>query len=103
MKDNDTKGQGSSPTPRQPIASGKLTKRFLLSLEKGLHLVSGVYDGTTRQTATPAFAEPVAPTEDREAQWQRIKAAFVDGRNCDVFENAEHHIEWKRHWDLPTG
>ena len=103
MKDNDSKGQGNSSRPRQPIASGKLTKRFLFSLEEGLHVVSSVYDGATRQTAKPAFAEPVAPADDREAQWQRIKAAYADGRNCNVFADAEHHIEWKRHWDLPTG
>ena len=103
MQENDTKAQEDSATPCPPVASGKLTRRFLLSLEEGLYVVSNVYDGTTRQTAKPAFAEPVAPAEDREAQWQRIKAAYADGRNSDVFRSAEHHIEWKRHWGLPTG
>ena len=95
--------RGSSPQPRPPVTSGKLIKRFLLGLDEGLYLVSGVCDGTTRETATPAFVETVAPPEEREAQWQRIKAAFVDGRQCDLFEGPQHHSEWKRYWNLPVG
>lgn len=92
---------GHAETPRQPIATAKLSKRFCLSLDEGLYLVSGVYDGAAPETAKPAFAERIAAPEGREAQWQRIRAARADGRTCDVFMDAEHHAEWKRHWNLP--
>ncbi len=84
--------------PRPPIKSGKLTKRFFLELKEGLYLVSNIQDGTTRETATPVFAEAVAATEQRDAQRQKIKDLHADGRLCDLFESPVHHSSWKQYW-----
>ncbi len=65
--------------------TGKLTKRFYLGLDPGLFLVSGVGDSPRQR----AFAEYVAPHEERQEQWARIREAMADQRNCDVFPTAD--------------
>ena len=74
-----------------------------MELEPGRYLVGNVHDGMTRDTATPVFAEVVVAGEERDAQWQRIKSAYADGRRCDAFESPEHHSEWKRHLSSAGG
>ena len=67
----------------QPVQSGQLTKRFLMSLPAGLYLVSGVGEAPGQ----PSFAEAIAPREEREAQWRRILEAVANGRLCNVFKS----------------
>jgi hypothetical protein len=74
-----------------------------MELEPGLFLVSNVHDGLTRDTATPVLAEAVVGLDERNAQWQRVKSVYADGRLCDVFESPEHYLEWKRHLDPEFG
>jgi hypothetical protein len=69
----------------------RLTKRLLFGLEAGSFVTSSVLTA-----AGPRLAEFVAPTgPDRERQWERIKVAEVDGRNCMVFSDEE---EARRFW-----
>jgi len=67
----------------KPVISGKLTKRFLMSLETGQYIVSNVCNQEDGRFE-PCFREKVLPLKDREKQWQRIKSACADGRLCNV-------------------
>jgi hypothetical protein len=82
--------------PKQPLQSGKLTRRFLMSLPDGHYLVSGCYDHLGPGAYAPCFAEHVVPLAERDAQWERIKAAHANGRNCDLFVNEAHCAAWKQ-------
>ena len=78
----------------QPLQSGKHTRRFLFSLDEGLFLASGVAEALGK----PSFSEYVAPLEERTEQWNRINEAWVDQRNCDIFESEERYRDYVRHW-----
>ena len=85
-----------SSKPQPPVESGKLTRRFLSSLPHGLFLVSNAYDMTDSGDYVPCFAEHVLPAPERDAQWQRIKAAHADGRQCHLFVDEAHYTAWRR-------
>ena len=74
------------------LARQPLTKAFLMSLATGRYLTSNTY--RSGSSGEPCFAETVVPAEQREAQWQRIKAARVNGRLCNVFACPEDRDRW---------
>jgi hypothetical protein len=82
--------------PQPPVESGKLTRRFLLSLPDRHYLVSNCYDHVGPGEFTPCLAEHVVPLAERDAQWQRIKASHADGRKCDLFVDEAHFAAWKQ-------
>ncbi len=68
----------------------KLTKRYLMSLQEGLFLVSNVFPNSMQS----AFAEKVAPLNLRNDQWYRIIAAGVDQRLCYIFNTEKEYTKW---------
>jgi hypothetical protein len=76
----------------QPITTTRLTKKFFLTLQDGVYLVSNVYDSSGK----PAYAAYVAPTDGREAQWRSIKDVGADGRHCDVFRHEDAYKEFRK-------
>jgi hypothetical protein len=68
----------------------KLTKEYFMSLGNGPFLV--VDGGDSRN---PLFAEAVTLKPHREAQWDRIKGARVDGKLCELYLSCEAY-EWQR-------
>jgi hypothetical protein len=74
----------------QPTMSGRLTKKFFLSIPEGHYLASGV----GQAPGQPDFAETVLPLAEREEQWRRILKARVNGRNCDVFRSPFEHFDF---------
>lgn len=70
--------------------SGRLTKKFFMSLPEGLYLVSGVGDAPGQ----PAFGETVSAIMEREAQWQRILNARINNRLCDVFQSSANYMKY---------
>ena len=73
--------------------SHRLTKRFFMSLETGVFLVSNCYHVIDRNTSAPSFSEYVLPTKNREEQWKRIKAVKADRRHCATYSDAEECIK----------
>ena len=73
--------------------SHRLTKRFFMSLETGVFLVSNCYHVIDRNTSAPSFSEYVLPAKNREEQWKRIKAVNADQRHCVIYLNAEECIK----------
>ena len=71
----------------------RLTKKLLMKLPTGAFLVSNCYSRVGPDMVTPVFAETVAPLDDREWQWQRIREAGANGRTCEVHNTSE---EYKR-------
>lgn len=67
----------------------KLTKKFFHSLETGVFLVSNCHINVGLNTYSPAFYEYVMPPKKRQEQWQRIKEAGADQRQCHVYSNIE--------------
>ena len=82
--------------PKPPVESGKLTRRFLMSLTDGHYLVSNCYDHLGPGEYVPCFAEEVAQLAEREAQWRRIKDAHADSRNCNLFVDEAHFAAWRQ-------
>ena len=80
--------------PQPPVQSGKLTRRFLMSLPDGHYLVSNCYDHLGPGRYAPIFAEQTVPVAEREAQWQRIKDAHADSRGCHLFVDEAHFAAW---------
>ena len=77
------------------VNTRKLTKEYLLGLQAGRFLVGNVCDHHYR----PAFAEVVAPRNQRLQQWQRVKAVSANGRLSDLFKDRsafELHVRRKR-------
>ena len=72
----------------KPLKTDKLTRKFLLSLPKGVYLVSNVYVSLNRS----AFAEYVEPLSTRNEQWKRIVESSADQRLCYVFKS-QHDYE----------
>ena len=87
---------GDASKPRQPVQSGRLTRRFLMSLPDGHYLVSNCYDQLRPGQFEPCFAERVAPLAERESQWQRIKNTHADNRGCDLFVDEAHFSAWRK-------
>ena len=64
----------------------RLTKSFFLSLMPGLYWVSC----ECTRTGEPFFEGFVAVEQRRGEQWNEIKIAGVDYRNCRVFRSRSH-------------
>ena len=77
----------------KPGEPQKLNKKYFLGLPAGVYLVSNCYEMVTMETYTPAFYEYVVAPDQRESQWQRIKAAGANQRQCEVYENADEFKE----------
>ncbi|MFC1765278.1 hypothetical protein ACFL6U_24800 [Planctomycetota bacterium] len=80
------------------LGSHKLGKKFFMSLPTGVYLASNCYDSLGPGRATPCFHGTVLPIEEREAQWELIRASFADQRLCDVYKSIDEfkqHIESK--------
>jgi hypothetical protein len=69
----------------------KLSKRFLMGLPAGLYLASNCLNEVSPHSHISKFYEYVTPHKERDAQWERIKAAHADGRNCCVYKNVEEY------------
>ena len=76
------------------IARAKLTKRLLMDQREGVYIASNQYIPVNPGPAVPTFEGHVARPDDREAQWERIKAAGANGRMCNVYEDPEDHVNW---------
>ncbi len=72
----------------RPHYSERLTKKFFLSLPCGVYLTSNL----ALTPGQPIFAEPVAPLDEREAQWKRIVAVRVNNQLCNVFRTPRDFI-----------
>ena len=71
------------------IARTKLTKAFLFSLPENVRIVSNTYKPTIGGFCMPCFDEIVESSKtERQAQWERIKAAGTNGRLCNIFDSA---------------
>ena len=65
----------------------KLTKKFFMSLDEGVFLVSSCHEMVDSQTYTPCFYEYIVPLEKRPEQWQKIKEVRADQRECSIYSN----------------
>ena len=65
----------------------KLTKKFFMSLDEGIFLVSNCHQMVDPQTYTPCFYEYLVPLPKRTEQWQKIKEVGADQRLCSVYSN----------------
>jgi hypothetical protein len=69
---------------KQPIQSGKLTKKFLMGgLPAGVYLANGV----GLMPGQPCFADRIVPGPRLDHQWRRIANARVNGRAWNVFQS----------------
>jgi hypothetical protein len=62
-----------------------------MRLPAGFFLVSNCYHPIGSNAVTPVFAERIAPLDDRDEQWQRIKDAGADSRTCEVHKDPESY------------
>ncbi|MFC1828045.1 hypothetical protein ACFL0O_00350 [Thermodesulfobacteriota bacterium] len=69
----------------------RMTKKFLMSLPEGAFMESGVmWECRTAEGleyCDPYMSELVAPLAEREAQWQKIKQKYCEGRHFIVFKS----------------
>jgi|BarGraNGADG00211_3_1021988.scaffolds.fasta_scaffold62740_1 hypothetical protein len=73
------------------LRSAKLTKKFLMSLPKGIYLMSNLVG----QDRDSVFREYVlSPLSEREKQWQKIKLAGADNCLCRLFKTEDQAINW---------
>jgi len=72
--------------------TGKLSKRFLMSLPDGGYIVSNVVGKNSR----PVLAEPLDPRNGREPQWKRIREKRVDQQTVHHFS---HQAAYDRYLD----
>lgn len=73
------------------LRSARLTKKFLMSLPKGIYLMSNIVG----QDRDPVFREYIlSPLSEREKQWQRIKLAEADNHLCRLFKTEKQAIDW---------
>ena len=73
------------------LRSAKLTKKFLMSLPKGIYLMSNLVG----QDRDSVFREYVlSPLSEREKQWQKIKLAGADSRLCRLFKTENQALDW---------
>jgi len=75
------------------ITDAKLTKQLFMSLPTGVRLTSNVRE-PSEGLLVPVFAALVVPPDDREAQWQRIRAEGMNGKTCLVFESRVAYEQW---------
>lgn len=73
----------------------KLTKGFLMDQPVGSYIVSNCYRRVSSSRYEPVFQEEVKKPEEREAQWERIKAARANGRLCFVYPSIEDYAKSK--------
>jgi hypothetical protein len=76
----------------QPIATGRLTRKFLMGLSEGVYLVSNI----SRTRGKSVFEGYVISAEMRHIQWDDIKKAGADGRLCDIFRSRAHYEEFRK-------
>jgi hypothetical protein len=74
----DTTKRGAEPTERYGLGN-KVSKAFLMSL----------HEGVTIWITSTGFKEAVAPTDQRELQWERIKASGGAGRACMLIQSLD--------------
>ena len=81
------------------LAIGPLTKQFLFSLAEGLYILgSSTGENHTIDDSLlypQAFEEYVPPVEEREAQWQRVKASGAAYRTVAVFASQADRCLWQ--------
>jgi len=63
----------------------KLTKKFFMSLPKGVFIMSNIGDAPGQ----PTCFESVSSAADRGKQWERIVLLGCSNRLCSVFKNEE--------------
>jgi len=73
------------------VAEAKLTKGFLMAQPEGAYLASNAWVPVKPGPYVPSWQGHVAAPEDREAQWNQIKASGSEGRTCNVYEHPEDH------------
>lgn len=73
----------------KPIRA-RLSKRFFLSLPKGVFIMSNIFDAPGQ----PTCFESVSPASEREKQWNRIVSLKCDRRLCSVFKNEKEAIAY---------
>lgn len=82
----------------KPICYQKLTKKFLMSLEQGLFICSGVHCDTNEPInsvySKPELSEKVVPLAIREHQWNKIKEKRLNGRTFKVFKKEADYCSW---------
>ena len=61
-----------------------------MSLSEGLYLVSNLFPNPMQSS----FVEEVAPLNLRKDQWNRIVAANIHQRLCNVFETKKEYENW---------
>ena len=76
----------------------KLSKKILMELPTGVYIVSNCYKRIRPDKYVPAIEEEVVPFEQREAQWERIKAARANHRLCFVYTSFEDYERLKATW-----
>ena len=81
----------------------RLTKKLLMSLPTGAFLVSNCHRSIGIDTVMPLFAERVAPLDDREFQWQRIKQCGANGRTCEAHATSEDFKRQRQIWTATSG
>jgi hypothetical protein len=77
-------------TSFEPVKRGKLTKKFLMDLKKGLYIVSNVHHSPMQSI----LAESVVDLQSREYQWKRIIEVGANGRLCYVFNSKADYEEY---------
>jgi hypothetical protein len=85
--------------PAAPVCEGFLLKRAFLRLAEGAFLVSG----DSNHHGQPRFAGPVASREEREAQWNSLRAMHLTGRRFRAFRNLEDYRAWRARQPLLSG
>jgi len=75
------------------FTKNRLTKRFLMTLQTGAYIISNCHKPVSPNKFKPIFEEEVAALEQRQVQWERIKAAHADGRLCRVYTDREYYEE----------
>lgn len=72
----------------------KLNKKYFLGLPTEVYLVSNCHEMVGPNTYTPAFHGYVASPEEREAQWERIKAAYANHRLCTIYPSLQVYKDY---------
>jgi len=76
-------------------AANKLTEGLLMALPKGNYIVSNCYKRVGHNKFEPIFQEEVTALEKRRDQWDRIKAARVNGRLFRIYTSKQDYEKSK--------
>ena len=76
------------------ITREPLTKKLLMDLEIGAYVISNIMSAPPQCGGKPVFAEEVRNLKARQGQWERIKAAHVNGKLCVVFPSRKYYFEY---------